>query len=50
MIARWETFAEQTALEHVERATPEEAAAYLAVLLLWMTGVVALIVRKLRAA
>lgn len=50
MFARWEILPERAVLEHVEPTTPDEAVVYLGVVALWMLGVIALIVRKLRAA
>jgi hypothetical protein len=35
-------------LDHVELATPMEAAGYLAAVLLWLAGVACMILRKLR--
>jgi hypothetical protein len=35
-------------LDHVELATPMEAAGYLAAVLLWLAGVVFVVLRKLR--
>jgi uncharacterized membrane protein len=35
-------------LDHVELATPAEAGAYVAAVLLWLAGVVFLVIRKLR--
>lgn len=49
MLARWEAFGGASVLDHVERATVEEALLYLGVVVLWLTGVAAVIVRKLRA-
>ena len=37
-------------LDHVELATPAEAAAYVAVVLLWLAGVVFVVYRKLRTS
>ncbi len=50
MVARWDLLPERAVLENLERATPEEAIVYLGVVVLWMLGVIALIVRKMRAA
>jgi len=35
-------------LDHVELATPAEAGAYVAAVLLWLAGVVFFVIRKLR--
>ena len=37
-------------LDHVELATPMEAAAYVAAVLLWLAGAVFVVLRKLRTA
>lgn len=37
-------------LDHVELATPLEAAGYVAAVVLWLTGVVFLVLRKLRTS
>lgn len=37
-------------LDHVELATPVEAAGYVAVVLLWLAGVVFVVYRKLRTS
>ena len=37
-------------LDHVELATPGEAAGYIAVVLLWLSGVTVLVLRKLRTS
>lgn len=50
MLARWEAIGGPSMLEHVERATFEEALLYVGVIALWLGGVAVLIVRKLRAA
>ena len=50
MLARWEHHLSTGVLEHVERATPEEAVLYLGVVGLWLLGVAAVIARKLRMA
>ncbi len=50
MLARWTDLTSTPALEHVERATPEEAVVYLSLVGLWLLGVAAFIARKLRTA
>jgi hypothetical protein len=37
-------------VDHVELATPTEAAGYLIVVLLWLSGVTLLVLRKLRTS
>ncbi|HEV8654125.1 MAG TPA: hypothetical protein VGR85_01250 [Candidatus Limnocylindria bacterium] len=37
-------------VDHVELATPVEAAAYVAVVLLWLAGVTFIVLRKLRTS
>jgi hypothetical protein len=37
-------------LDHVERAAPVEAAGYVAVVLLWLAGVMVVVYRKLRTS
>jgi hypothetical protein len=36
--------------DHVDPATPLEAAGYIAAIVLWLAGVVLIVVRKLRAS
>lgn len=37
-------------LDHVERATPTEAAGYVAAVLLWLAGVTLVVLRRLRSS
>jgi hypothetical protein len=37
-------------LDHVELATPGEAAGYIAAVLLWLSGVTLIVLRKLRTS